>query len=88
MNSCGGGGGAGDKADYFKKGPRPIGGMPSLRVFLGDPSPYLREFRRKPLIPVSSINECTCVYTFAEECNQNSGIYRTVLVKSYALSIK
>ena len=30
-----------------QEGPRPMGGMPSLRVFLRDPSPYLREFRRK-----------------------------------------
>ena len=41
------GGGVGAKADCLKKGPRPIGGMPSVRVFLRDPSPYLREFRRK-----------------------------------------
>ena len=40
--------GVGDKADCLKKGPRPIGGMPSVGVFLMDPSPYLREFRRKP----------------------------------------
>ena len=25
-----------------------LGGMPSVGVFLRDPSPYLREFRRKP----------------------------------------
>ena len=25
-----------------------MGGMPSVGVFLRDPSPYLREFRRKP----------------------------------------
>ena len=36
----------GDKADCLKKGPRP--GMPSVGVFLRDPSPYLRKFRRKP----------------------------------------
>ena len=29
-------------------GPGTIGGMPSVGVFLKDPSPYLREFRRKP----------------------------------------
>ena len=29
-------------------GPGPIGGVPSVGVFLRDPSPYLREFRRKP----------------------------------------
>ena len=29
-------------------GPGTIGGMPSVRVFVKDPSPYLREFRRKP----------------------------------------
>ena len=28
------------------EGPRPMGGMPSVGVFLRDPSPYLREFRR------------------------------------------
>ena len=26
----------------------PIGGVPSVEVFLRDPSSYLREFRRKP----------------------------------------
>ena len=40
--------GVGDKADCLKKGTRPIGGMLSVWVFLWDPSPYLREFRRKP----------------------------------------
>ena len=30
-------GGVGDKADCLKKGPRPIGGMPSMGVFLRDP---------------------------------------------------
>ena len=39
--------GVGDKADCLKKGPRPIGGMPSVGVFLRDPSPYLHEFRKK-----------------------------------------
>ena len=29
-------------------GPRPIGGVPSVGVFLRHPSLYLREFRRKP----------------------------------------
>ena len=29
-------------------GPLPIGGMLSVEVFLRDPSPYLREFWRKP----------------------------------------
>ena len=29
------------------EGRRPMGGMPSVRVFLRDPSPYLCEFRRK-----------------------------------------
>ena len=29
-------------------GPGAIDGLPSLRVFLRDPSPYLREFPRKP----------------------------------------
>ena len=37
----------GDKADCLKKGPRPIGGMSSVGVFQRNPSPYLREFRRK-----------------------------------------
>ena len=36
----------GIKADCL--GPNPIGGMPSVRFFLRDPSPYLPEFRRKP----------------------------------------
>ena len=30
-------------------GPGPIGGLPFVGVFLRDPSPHLREFRRKPL---------------------------------------
>ena len=29
-------------------GPRPAGAVPSVGVFLIDPSPYLGEFRRKP----------------------------------------
>ena len=29
-------------------GPGPIGGVPSMDVFLKDPSTYLREFWRKP----------------------------------------
>ena len=29
-------------------GPKTIGGMPSVGVFLRDPSPYLRVFRKKP----------------------------------------
>ena len=41
-------GGVGVKADCLNIGPRPIGGLPSVGVFLRDPSPYLREFRRKP----------------------------------------
>ena len=40
--------GVGVKADCLKKGPRPIGVMPSVGVFQRDSSPYLREFRRKP----------------------------------------
>ena len=31
----------GVKADCLKKGLKPIGGMPSVGVFLRDPSPYL-----------------------------------------------
>ena len=42
------GGGVGVKANCLKKVPLPIGGMPSVGVFLRDPSPYLRGFRRKP----------------------------------------
>ena len=42
--SRGGGGGVGVKADCLNIGPRPIGGMPSVGVFLRYPSPYLREF--------------------------------------------
>ena len=29
-------------------GPGTVDGLPSVGVFLKDPSPYLREFRRKP----------------------------------------
>ena len=32
----------------LSKGPKPMDGMPSVEVFLKDPSPYLREFWRKP----------------------------------------
>ena len=42
------GGGVDVNADCLKKGPMPMGGMPSVGVFLRDPSPYLRELRRKP----------------------------------------
>ena len=38
----------GVKADCLRDGPRPICGVPSVGVFLRDPSPYLSEFRRKP----------------------------------------
>ena len=38
----------GFKANCLLVGPGIIGGMPSVGVFLRDPSPYLREFRRKP----------------------------------------
>ena len=37
----------GFKAKYPPEGPGPIGGMPSVEVFLTDPIPHLREFRRK-----------------------------------------
>ena len=37
-----------DKANCPHVGAEPMGGMPSVEVFLKDPSPYLREFRRKP----------------------------------------
>ena len=37
------------KANCPLMGPGPIGGVPSVGVFIRDPRPYLREFRRKPL---------------------------------------
>ena len=36
------------KANCLLMGPGPVGGVPSVGVFLRDSSPYLREFRRKP----------------------------------------
>ena len=36
------------KANYLLVGPDPLGIMPSVGVFLRDPSPYLREFQSKP----------------------------------------
>ena len=36
------------KANCLLVGPRPIGGMPSMGVFLRDHNLYLCEFRRKP----------------------------------------
>ena len=36
------------KANCPHVGPRPTGVVPSVRVFLRYPSPYLRQFRRKP----------------------------------------
>ena len=39
----------GFKANCPLMEPGPIGGVPSVGVFLRPPSPYLREFRRKPL---------------------------------------
>ena len=38
----------GFKANCPLVGPVSIGGMPSVGIFLRDPSPYLSEFRRKP----------------------------------------
>ena len=38
----------GFKANCPLVGPGPIGGMPSVGVFLRDRSPYLSEFLRKP----------------------------------------
>ena len=35
------------KANSLLVGPGPVGGMPSLGVFLRDPNPYLREIWRK-----------------------------------------
>ena len=32
------------KANCLLMGPGPVGGVPSVGVFLRDPSPYLREF--------------------------------------------
>ena len=37
------------KANYPLVGPGPIVGVPSMGVFLRDPSKYLREFRRKTI---------------------------------------
>ena len=37
----------GVKANCPLVGPGPIGGMPSVGGLLRDPSPYLREFRKK-----------------------------------------
>ena len=36
------------KANCPFVGPGPIGGVPSVGVFLRDPSPHLLEFRKKP----------------------------------------
>ena len=36
------------KGDCPLVGPEPKGGVPSVGIFLRDPSPYLREFRGKP----------------------------------------
>ena len=36
------------KANCRLVGPEPMGDVPSVGVFLRDPSAYLREFRRKP----------------------------------------
>ena len=36
--------GVGVKADCLSIGPRPIGGLPSVGVFLRDRSPYSRKF--------------------------------------------
>ena len=36
------------KANCPFVGPKPVRGMPSMGVFIRDPSPYLPEFRRKP----------------------------------------
>ena len=38
----------GFKADCLTKGPKSMGRVPSVGVFLRDPSPFLQEFRRKP----------------------------------------
>ena len=35
----------GVKADCFHEGPRSMDGMPSVGIFLRDPSPYLRRIR-------------------------------------------
>ena len=44
----GGGGGGSFKANCSLVGPGPTGGVPSMGLFLRNPSPYLREFLRKP----------------------------------------
>ena len=36
------------KANGPLVGPGPVGGVPAVGVFLRDPSPYVREFQRKP----------------------------------------
>ena len=47
------------KVNYPHVGPGSVGGVSSLGVFLRDPSPYLREFRRKPRkTPKCNINKC------------------------------
>ena len=40
--------GCGFESNRPLAGPGIIGGMPSMEFFLRDPSPYLREFQRKP----------------------------------------
>ena len=42
------GGVIGFKTNCLHMRPGPTGGVPFVGVFLRDPSPYLREFRRKP----------------------------------------
>ena len=36
------------KTDFPTVGPLLLRGMPSVEIFLRDPSPHIREFRRKP----------------------------------------
>ena len=44
--------------------PRPIGGMPSVGVFLRDPSPYLREFRFILGISIRKVKMCVFFFSF------------------------
>ena len=71
----------GFKARLSHQGPRPIGGVPSLGVFLKDPSPYLREFRRKPRkTPNGQVDKLDRGF--------NRTISRSNLVQIYDVSIK
>ena len=75
--------GVGVKADCLNIGPRPIGGLPSVGVFLRDPSPYLRKFRRKPWKTFNGyvnkrdwlLNLALPIYQFrAQKCPATGGV--------------